>query len=99
MANDDIIQRLDTIAAILRIAHADEIDVARAEITGDSVNKAILARTAEWQAAGALQKVVMKETKESQSTVKRRLASLVDRGVLERQGAGPSVQYRSTGLI
>lgn len=99
MAQDEVVKRLDTVIAILRLAHRDELENARTEILGDKTNKAILDLSTDWQAAGQLQKAVRQKTKESGSTVKRRLAALVDLGVLERRGSGPSVAYRSTGLI
>jgi predicted HTH transcriptional regulator len=42
---------------------------------------------------------VSQRTKESARTISRRLADLVDRGLLERRGATSTAAYRSTGLI
>ena len=99
VADDSVIKRLDTIIAIMRLVHGEKLDLAREQILADKTNKAILQLTADWRGAGDLQNAVTKQTGESGSTVKRRLAVLVDQGVLERRGAGPQVAYRSTGLI
>src|SRR5690349_7276838 len=99
MADDEMIKRLDTLIAILRLAHSDKLDAAREVILADKTNKALLGATADWQAAGQLQKAVKEKTGESESTIKRRLSTLVDQGVLERRGSGPQVAYRATGLI
>jgi hypothetical protein len=42
---------------------------------------------------------VAKKAKTSVPTVKRRIAELVERGLLKRAGSGGHVQYRTTGLI
>jgi DNA-binding transcriptional ArsR family regulator len=65
----------------------------------DPVSKAILELSDEWIEAGKLKAAVTKETKVSVPTVSRRLAELSARGILSRAGGGPSVRYRSTGLL
>lgn len=100
MENDDrISQQLDTVISILRIAHRDEIMRTRERIRDDKVNAAILELTGDWIPAGKLKTGVMKKAKQSKPTVERRIASLLEEGVIEKQGAGGHVSYRSTGLI
>jgi predicted HTH transcriptional regulator len=99
VATDAIIQRLDKLIAILQLAHQDAIEEARVRILSDKVNKAVLELAADWTSAGDLKKAAMQKTKQSQPTVERRIAGLVAQGVLEKQGAGGNVSYKSTGLI
>jgi hypothetical protein len=99
MATDAIVQRLDKLIAILQLAHQDAVEAARERILADKVNKVILELTANWTTAGNLKKAAMQKTKQSQPTVERRIAGLVGQGVLEKQGAGGNVSYKSTGLI
>jgi Fic family protein len=99
MTNDDLARRLDTIIAILQLAHRDEIESARSTIRGDKVKAAILDGTKTWTPAGTLTSAVKAKTKQSSATINRRIAELLATGVLEKQGGGPATEYRSTGLI
>ena len=99
MTNEDIARRLDTIIAILQLAHQDEIESARATIRNDKVKAAILDGSKNWTAAGKLTSAVNAKTKQSGATINRRIGELLGVGVLEKQGGGPSTEYRSTGLI
>jgi hypothetical protein len=97
--NEDVIERLDKLAAILKLAHRAEIDSARTAIRSDKVNAEILDMTSDWVGAGPLKSSVISKTKQSKPTVERRIGSLVEQGALERRGAGSASSYRSTGLI
>lgn len=97
--NNDIGAKLDRIAALLQLAHRDAIERARNEIRSDRVNAAILEATAKLTASGKVVAEVKKRTGQSPATIGRRIASLLDQGAIEKHGAGPSTQYRSTGLI
>jgi hypothetical protein len=99
MTNDDIGRRLDTIIAILQLAHQDEIESARTTIRSDKVKAAILDFSKAWTPAGKLTSAVKNKTKQSSATISRRIGELLAVGVLEKQGGGPSTEYRSTGLI
>jgi Fic family protein len=99
MTNEDISRRLDTIIAILQLAHRDDIESARTTIRSDKVNTAILDSTKFWTPAGKLTSAVKGKTKQSPATINRRITDLIALGVLEKQGGGPSTEYRSTGLI
>jgi Fic family protein len=99
MMNDDVARRLDTVIAILKLAHHDEIETARATIRANKVDAAILDLAVEQKGAGELIAAVGRKTKQSPSTIKRRLAELVATGVVERSGAGSSTAYRATGLV
>jgi hypothetical protein len=99
MTNEDIGRRLDTIIAILQLAHQGEIESARATIRSDKVNSAILDGAKTWTPAGKLTRAVKGNTKQSSATINRRISDLIALGVLEKRGGGPATEYRSTGLI
>jgi len=99
MRNEDIGRRLDTIIGILQLAHRDAIENARTAIRDDKVNAAILDAATKWTPAGKLTSAVKQKTKQSSATIGRRLATLVEQGVLEKSGGGPTTAYRATGLV
>jgi Fic family protein len=99
VSNEDVASRLDTIITVLRLAHRDEIEKARSEIRADKVSAAILDAATKEVAAGKLSKVVAAKVKQSERNVKKRIAELVEQGVLEKFGGGPKTSYRSTGLV
>ena len=49
--------------------------------------------------AGKVTTEVKKKTGQSPATINRRIATLIEQGIIEKVGAGPATQYRSTGLI
>lgn len=101
MPDEDIINRLDTIISLLKLAHREPLAIVRQELAGDDVSAAILEATAGDQpvSAGVLKSKAIKATGESESTVKRRIAALVAMGALAKQGGGHTTAYKSTGLI
>lgn len=99
MADEELLRRLDTLIALLRLTNSEKLAEVRNEITKDPTNSAILALTADWCPAGSLQKRIMEKSKDSARTIARRIASLVDLGILERRGGAATTAYRSTGLI
>jgi Fic family protein len=92
-------QKLDLLISLLRIAHREPLQAERDAILADPISKAILDESAEWVSAGSLQQAVVRKAKTSVPTVKRRIAELVERGLLKRAGSGGHVEYRATGLI
>lgn len=101
MGNSEITDRLDTIIALLKLVHREPLAVARKELVeDDGVSAAVLEATAGGPvSAGSLKTNVAKATGQSEKTVQRRIADLVAMGALAKEGAGPNVTYRSTGLI
>jgi hypothetical protein len=95
-SSDDHLKR---IIAILKLAHRDALAEARVSVLADKGNAAILDVAADWTPAGKLKTAVMKRTKQSKPTVERRIAKLLDDGILEKQGGGSTTAYRSTGLV
>jgi hypothetical protein len=63
MTNEDIARRLDTIIAILQLAHREEIESARTTIRSDKVKAAILDGAKTWTPAGKLTNAVKAKTR------------------------------------
>jgi hypothetical protein len=100
VADADITNRLDLLIGLLNFAFADQIERQRAQILADPVNSAVLeALSGGTMGAAALQAAVKSATKQSERTIVRRIADLIERGCVVRIGAGGAVQYRATGLI
>jgi len=97
--NEDVIERLDRLAAIMQLAPRGQIDASRAAIRADKVNAAILDAAKKLTPAAKLKAAVMKKTNAGASTFSERLAALVEAGLVEKQGGGPASQYKATGLI
>jgi Fic family protein len=97
--NDQILERLDKLVAIQQLVHREALENARTSIRSDNVNAAILDATTKLTPAGNVLAEVKRRTGQSPATINRRIASLMDLGVVDRQGGGPATQYRSTGLI
>lgn len=98
--NDEVVARLDTIIAILQLALRDRLAEARQEILSDPTAAAILEQAAgDWVESGVLQSQVAAQTKQSDRTVRRRIASLLSQRALIQSGTGPKVRYRSSGLV
>jgi Fic family protein len=91
--------KLDLLISLLRIAHSEPLKAERDAILDEPVSKAILGACVAWIEAGKLKTEVVKKAKVSQPTVSRRLAELVERGLVTRAGGGGKVSYRTTGLI
>lgn len=100
MEGDEVVRRLDRIAAILELAFREPIEAAREQVRADPVTAAILDLTRdEWVAAGRVKQRASAQTGQSERTVGRRLSTLVDQSFVEAQGQGPSVRYRATGIV
>lgn len=96
----EILQRLDLIAATLRLAYSHEIAKAREQTRADPVAASILDLTAEeWVQAGELQETVAKRCGVTSRTVRRKLQDLMSLGALQQTGSSRSTEYRSAGLI
>jgi Fic family protein len=92
-------EKLDLLISLLRIAHREPLQSEHDAVLTDPISKAILDESGGWVSAGELQKAVAQKAKTSVPTVKRRIAELVERGLLKRVGGGAHVEYRTTGLI
>ena len=97
--DNEILARLDKLVAIQQLVHREALDSARASIRADKVNAAILEATKRLTPAGDVVSEVKRKTGQSAATINRRIGALMELGLVERQGAGPATQYRSTGLV
>lgn len=94
-----VIERLDLVVNIVRLAYAGDIAARRAVLEADAVARDVLAATTDYVRAGALQESVSKSAGVSTRTVARRVAELVQEGVLTQRGAGSSIEYKRSGLL
>lgn len=100
MADPEVIERLDTIIALMNFAFSDEIERARSQFMNDPVSAAILDSLAMGPvSAGDLKEHAAKASGQSERTVLRRIASLVAQRAIAQQGSGPRTTYRTTGLF
>jgi hypothetical protein len=97
--NEDIVKRLDRIAAILQLAHRDAIERTRSQIRSDKVNAAILDTSTQWIGTAKMQAAVAAKTRASTRTIQERTVDLLGQGVIEKRGGGPKTEYRASGLI
>ncbi len=98
MDNDEIGRKLDAIAAILKLVNHEELGAARQRIRSDKVYAAILDSTKNWAGAARVQAAATKKGA-ARSTTSKKVAELIELGLLEKQGGGKTIEYRSTGLI
>ena len=99
MDENAIEQKLGTIASILKLAHKQELDEIAESVRGEPGKAMVLDATREWAPGGPLVKSVAEEAKKSNRTIQTYIGELLDLGVLEKRGAGRSIEYRSTGII
>jgi hypothetical protein len=95
----DLERKLDLLIALTRVGVSDALDRQRRSIESDPVSLALLKATSDAVSAGALKDTVREETKQSKATIERRMADLVSRGALLRQGTGSAINYRNSGLF
>jgi hypothetical protein len=99
-ADEDVVERLDRLITLFRIAFADPLDRLRSEIKADPTADAILdiVRDA-WVSSGEIKRSVSRKVKVSDRTVLRSLMGLTERGLLLSRGSGRSTSYRSSGVL
>jgi hypothetical protein len=98
--SEEIVDRLDRIAALLALANSESIQLAAEELRQDELNRAILEACPDaWVPAGAIWSRVSGKTNASQRTFRRRLGELGSRGALHIQGRGAGTKYRLSGLV
>lgn len=91
--------KLDVLIAIQRAAHAETLEQLAESMRREPVARAILRATRSWTSAGEIKRVVSTRARASKPTIERRVADLLERGLLVRRGSGPTVEYRSSGLV
>ena len=97
--NDEVLVRLDRIAALLSLAFHDEIQNALADIRKDPLSAALLdAAEIDWIKSRPLQDAVTTATKAATRTLQRRLNELVSRQLIEVRGSTSTTEYRTRRL-
>ncbi len=101
VTNDSIERKLDILIALTRIGIQSELRKVEEQLRADPVSLAILRNLSPTEAisAGALKTAARAATKQSEATIKRRLADLVTSGAVLRRGSGAGVSYLSSGLF
>lgn len=97
--NEEVVERLDRLAAIMQLAYREQIEASRLAIRSDKVNAAILDGAKKLTPAAKLKAAVIKKTGTGSSTFSERVATLIELGLLEKEGGGKATQYRAAGLI
>jgi hypothetical protein len=98
-AADRVIERLDLLIALFRLSNSAAIQAASDAVYADSTNSAILGATEDWVPAGELKRFAMAGGRVAKATAERRIADLVQGGVLLVSGAGPATKYKRSGLL
>lgn len=95
-----VLERLDSLMALLTLAHGEAIGKTREMLRSDPLNAALLDACAEdWVQAGVLIGAVKTQTGRSAATVRRRIAELAASNALRSRGATSNRAYRSRGIV
>ena len=94
-----VVSRLDELIAITKLANRNAIENLRQELEKDPVSVKALKLADGSMPAGEFRAKIVAETGVSDVTVQRRIASLVDLGVLNIQHKGGRSYYELSGLI
>ena len=98
--HEEVLERLDSLMALLALAHGEAIGRTREAVRSDPLNGAVLdACTDEWVQAGALVETVKAQTGRSAATIRRRVAELAASNALRSRGATSNRAYRSRGIV
>lgn len=96
----DLLERIERISALLEVALAPQLEAGRKFLRRDPIEAAIFDHTAgNWVLTGELQALVAKATKAKDRTIRDRIGTLVERGLLQRRGGARNTEYRSAGVV
>jgi hypothetical protein len=97
---DPLVARLDRIAQMLELALAPQLQAARAALREDPIDAAILdAGAREWKPAAKLLSEVEGATGKKKSVIHDHISALLQRGLLGKQGAGRTTEYRTSAVL
>jgi hypothetical protein len=97
---DAIVDRLDTLIALIQLAFREQIADARSELLSDPICAAILEQCTDgWVDSGDLRISVAQKTGQSERTVSRRIAMLLGQLALIQTGAGSKSRYRRGRIL
>ena len=95
---EDVVDRLDQLITLWKIANIDIIRKVREQNKKDKVLKRIIKLADGTREYGALADEVAKETGKTSRTVKEKIAYLVEKGAIKGVRKGHKVYYEKTGL-
>ncbi len=95
----EISRKLDDLVVLLKISNRDSLDGFRAEIGRDHVAAKILEKADGTMAYSDLSQAVARDMKVAEITVKRKIATLREMGVLVARREGREVYYEDSGLL
>ena len=94
----DIIDRLDLLIALLKLANMDTISKIKKDLEKDPVSKKLLELADGTREYTTLAEEVAKITGKSDRTVKAKISKLTEIGALRGIRKGNKVYYQNTGL-
>jgi len=94
----DVVDRLDQLIVLLKLANRDVIKKVKEEIMKDPVSRKILELADGTREYTTLAKEVAKITDKSERTVKARISELSELGAIRGRRKGIKVYYETTGL-
>lgn len=96
----DIVDRLDQLIALLKLANRDELERIKKEIEKDTISEKILELTLERDIGySELAETVAKLTNRGKSTVELRITKLSELKLLNKKRVGKKVQYSNSGIL
>ncbi len=95
----EISRKLDQLVVLLKISNRDSLEEFRAEIGRDDIAARILERADGTLAYSDLSRAVAGDMNVAEITVKRKIATLREMGVLIARREGRGVYYEDSGLL
>lgn len=95
----EVINRLDQVIAILKLANQEAIERTWERIKKDDVSKSLLELSDGTLESGELQKRVTEATKKSTRTVQYKIGELVQLGALRSIRKGAKIYYQKSELF
>lgn len=100
MNDEAVADRLDEVIGLLRLIATPELDRLRLAMEDKPVHLRVLAETrGGWTRSGEVKKRVAKGEGVSEKSAQRACLDLVEQGLLDQRGDGPSREYRSKGWL
>lgn len=96
---EQVIERLDLMLAVLQLANHDAIERARQELRADPLNAAILDACPDWTPASVVYAKAKEAAGASERTIRTRLVALEARRALWARGSSRDRAFRATGLV
>lgn len=91
---EDVVAELQSLRSLVRLAFSTEIERTIARFQEDEVVRSVMAEASDWIESTRLQELVAGATGKSTRTVRDRIASLADVGLLATDGGGRPIRYR-----